>query len=443
MPVLTGRTRGHRYRRPRRGLGRGADRRGARLAGVHPVRHGRRDRHGVHAARRGGGARAARLPGGAGHAPVHVPACRPAAAGARPDVHQVRADRQHPAGRDQAGAVRGARRAARRRRPDVARAGGPGWPPRTGRSRRPRSPRSTVRRSPAAASPASTRARLRDGREIALKVKRPGIDGRMAADLALLRAVVKACERMPKLRGMPLSDLIGYLSIAVLGQLDFDREAANIVRLRETLAPVPGVRVPELIPELCRPGCLAFEYIAGLDRRTPESLPDATRARLAATVLAAAHTMMFVDGFVHCDLHPGNVYLTPEEDVVILDAGYSVQLSGKVRRLIGEFFERMAAGDGRRCGEIVLESAANVSPRTDTQAFVDAVAAHVEANAGPGVAFDMPKFGEGMFDLQRDHGLYAASDFAFPLMSLLVLEGTVQGFAPAVDFQQVGAGSTQ
>jgi len=283
------------------------------------------------------------------------------------------------------------------------------------------------------------RAVRHDGTVVALKLKRPGIDRRMAADLALLRAMVKAGERLPKMRGMPMGELVAYISIAILGQLDFRREAANLVRLRESLAELPQVRVPELIPELCRPDCLVMEFIPGLDAGVPETLPAATRATLAGAVLAAAHTMMFRDGFVHCDLHPGNVYLTRDERLVILDAGYSVQLPDKVRRLIGEFFERLPQGDGRRCGEIVLESAVHVGPQTDTEGFVAAVADLVARSAGPDVQFDMPVFGNAMFDLQRDHGLYAASDFAFPLMSLAVLEGTVNALCPELDFQQVGA----
>jgi len=282
------------------------------------------------------------------------------------------------------------------------------------------------------------RSRLRDGRVVALKLKRPGIERRMAADLALLRLGVRMGERLPKLRGMPMADLVGYISVAVLGQLDFLKEADSLVRLRTTLAALANVRVPALIDQLSNQYCLVLEYVPHLHRDTPRSLPPEIRSRLAATVLAAAHQMLFVEGFVHCDLHPGNVYLTPDAHVVILDAGYSVRLPGSVRELIGEFFARMAAGDGRRCGEIVLASAVRVNPDTDADRFVSAVASLVERAAGPDNHFDMPAFGEAMFDLQRDHGLYAASDFAFPLMSMLVLEGTVRGFDPDVDFQQVG-----
>ncbi|MFF4157386.1 ABC1 kinase family protein [Streptomyces sp. NPDC001678] len=285
---------------------------------------------------------------------------------------------------------------------------------------------------------------LPDGEVVALKLKRPGIDRTMRADLALIRALTRRAERLPLLRGMPMADLVGYVSRAVLGQLDFRREAENIVTLRANLADVPGVEVPRLRPEWSRPTCLVFDYVPGLDTRTPATLPDPVRARLASAVLAAAHKMMFVDGFVHCDPHPGNVYLLPEgRAAVILDAGYSVRLPDRVRELIAGFFAGLATGDGRRCGEIMLASMANADGRTENaEPFVADVAELVERCAGPDKTFDMASFGNGVFEVQSAHRLYAASDFAFPIMALMILESTVRGLWPGADFTRVGVAAT-
>lgn len=278
---------------------------------------------------------------------------------------------------------------------------------------------------------------LTDGRQVAVKLKRPGIESRMRADLKLLQGMMRFSERMPKMRGMPMSDLIGYISTAILGQLDFGREARNIARLRSCLSSVPQIRVPAVYPELSTPDCLIFEYLPQLDRTTPLKLPADVRAALADRVLQAANRMMFVEGFVHCDLHPGNVYLTGDQRVVILDAGYCVQLPDRVRDLIAEFFACLLEGDGRRCGEIVLESAVNPE-RADAETFIRGMIEIVEKHGGEDGKFDMKTFGDAVFKLQQAHRIYAASDFAFPLMSLNVLDGTVRGFSESAEFQRVG-----
>lgn len=282
------------------------------------------------------------------------------------------------------------------------------------------------------------RAVLPGGAVLALKLKRPGIDRRMRADLDLIRTMARLAARSPKMRGMPIADLIGYLSAAILGQLDFAREADNSERLRAGVAGFADIRVPQLYRDRSATDCLAFEYLPDLDVRTATTLDPPVRTRLADLLLTAVHRLFFEVGFVHCDLHPGNVYLTRDEKLVVLDAGYCVQLPDGVGAAIGEFFARLAAGDGARCGQIVLESAVEVRPGMDRDGFVRDVAELVARTAGPGAAFDMGVFGDGIYNLQQKYGIYAASDFAFPLMSLLVVEGTVKGISADADFQRVG-----
>lgn len=283
------------------------------------------------------------------------------------------------------------------------------------------------------------RATLGNGAEVALKLRRPGIGSRMVTDLALLERATRLAERFPKCQGMPIGDLTAYVCAAILGQLDFQREGQNLVHIRDHLAAVEGVRVPALVTEASRESCLVMEFMEGLDVANVALHPSEVRDRLALTALEATTRLMFLDGFVHCDLHAGNLYVTRQGKIVILDAGFSVRLPDEIRALIGEFFLRLAQGDGRRCGEIILASAAEIAPQADAERFVDAVAAVVAATAGPEVSdFTMMSFGNDLFDLQRDFGLYAKSDFAFPLMALATIEATVRMISPTVDFQAIG-----
>ena len=280
------------------------------------------------------------------------------------------------------------------------------------------------------------RARLRDGSDVAVKLRRPSIERLMVADLALIRHGAGLAARLPGLRGMPVRELVDHLCEAVLGQLDFDRELANLERMRRNLSVLSRVWVPRPRPDLSRPGCIVMEYVSGLDVTTSERCPAVTRQTFAATTLDVMYQMLFVDGFVHCDLHPGNLYFLSTGRVVVLDAGFSVQLTERMRRLFATFFLNMAVGRGRRCAELVIESALGVHGGADTDTFLTEMAALVERNHGlPARDFSLISFATAMFGLQRSHGIASAPELVFPLLSLLVIEGTVRDLDPGVDFQ--------
>jgi ubiquinone biosynthesis protein len=283
------------------------------------------------------------------------------------------------------------------------------------------------------------RTTLCGGRVVAVKLRRPGLARVMTADLSLLEAMARAAERLPKCQGMPIGDLMAHVSTAILGQLDLAREALHLSRLRASLSHIDGLSIPAVVAEASRPGCLVMEYIPDLSGRHLAAHGAADRRRFALTILQAVHEMIFVAGFVHCDLHPGNLYVTPGGQVVVLDAGYSVQLSPRVRMLIAEFFAALSRGDGRRCAEIIIESAARPKAGTDVAGFVAAMQPLVAAHAGPDAGpFAMMTFGDALFDLQREFGLYAESDFAFPMMALAVIDSSVRAISSAVDLQELG-----
>jgi ubiquinone biosynthesis protein len=279
------------------------------------------------------------------------------------------------------------------------------------------------------------RAVAADGREVALKLQRPGIRRRMELDLALIRGAAKAAERLPPVRGVPMAEIVGFVCGAVLAQLDFDGEQDNLDKLRKNFEENDYVWIPRTYPELSRPTCLAMEYIDGLVARPINELDPERRPKLAVRTIGAVYQMLFLDGFVHCDLHPGNLYFRGPR-VVVLDAGFSIRLDATVRRQFADFFLGLALGRGRQCGEVVVDSAAHVAEDADVAGFVAAVADLVARNtAVPAKEFQLTRFGTELFTLQRDFGLYAAGEFVFPLLSLLVIEGTIRELDPNIDFQ--------
>ncbi|MEV5569996.1 AarF/UbiB family protein [Spirillospora sp. NPDC052269] len=279
---------------------------------------------------------------------------------------------------------------------------------------------------------------LPSGERVAVKLRRVGVERAMRRDLALLRGGARIAARTRPLRGVPVVEVVDGMCAAVLGQLDFGREAESLARLRDALSAVPRVWVPKVHADASRPRCVVMEFIPGLELDTAASCPPALRRAFAGSALTAVYHMLFVTGFVHCDMHPGNLYFTRSGQVVVLDAGFSVQLSDRLRRLFAEFFLNMATGRGRRCAEIVVESAAGVRADADLEAFTVRMADLVERSHGlPAREFSLIAFAAEMFDLQRRYGVHAASELIFPLLSLLVIEGTIRDLDPGIDFQEV------
>ncbi len=279
------------------------------------------------------------------------------------------------------------------------------------------------------------RATLADGREVAVKVRRPGIERVLGTDLAIIRLVTRLVARMPMLRGVPAVEIVSQLTGSVYEQLDFAMERANLDSLHRNLSMFPDVRVPLVHHEMCGEDIVVMEFIDDLRRLRPADLTEEDRKRAVTSALHAVYQMLFHDGLVHCDLHPGNLYLRQDGRVVIVDAGFTVKLRPQAQDKFASFFHQMTKGNGQRCAEIVL-STATPGPRTDTDGFCRELRALVEASTGVRAAdFDLVSFATKLFDIQRRYGLYADPQFVFPILSLLVLEGTVREFAPDIDFQ--------
>jgi len=275
-------------------------------------------------------------------------------------------------------------------------------------------------------------ARLRGGDEVAVKVRRPGIARAMAVDVALLRAGARFMGRLPGLRGAPLAEIVTEVGDSVLAQLDLVQEARALHRLGVNLAAMADVRVPGVRPQWSTAEVLVLEFLPGLDRAARPALPPDTARRAMVHAVRAVYQMLFVDGLVHCDLHPGNLHLLADGTVSIVDGGFTRALTEDARRAFAQFFFALHTGDGERCAEIVLSTARRAAT-ADVPGFRTALVDLVVANHGRPVAeFDLVSFAVRLFAAQRANGLYADPQFVFPLLSLIVLEGTARRWCPEI-----------
>lgn len=265
-----------------------------------------------------------------------------------------------------------------------------------------------------------------DGTRVAVKLQRPGVAVRLAQDLRVLVAAGRLIERFPA--APPLGDLLAYMSNAIGQQVDFELEAQRLVRLRAQLSPFGKlVVVPFLYGRLVAPSCYVMELV---DTRTGPPVDANGRAIAAWTMLTLTLGMVFRDGLVHCDLHPGNIAARDDGTIVVLDAGYMVDVPDNVRSGLEQFFLGVAKRDGNLTAHALNAAATVPVPEHRFPALAADMRAHVLQHTIPGKPFTMADFGQGIFDIQRRHRCDSRPEYGFPLMTLMVVEGTVRALVP-------------
>lgn len=281
------------------------------------------------------------------------------------------------------------------------------------------------------------RARLPDGQEVAVKIRRPGLRARVRDDLRILRAGAWLLQRLPGLRLVPFEGFVASFGQAIERQLDFRLEAANNRRFQEHFRLMPQVRFPRLIEPLCTDAVLTMEYVDGLTKVEALDL-DARAQREAATLgLKALYKMIFIDGFIHADMHPANLFFVPGPGIVLVDLGLVAELSPHDMEAFVDFFLGLAERDGRACARVIYDEASYRAPWCDREAFEAAMVALVDRHAAlPTSAFEVTRFAADLFAVQRRHGLRGPTAFTMTIVALLVYEGMVKRLHPELDFQK-------
>lgn len=285
----------------------------------------------------------------------------------------------------------------------------------------------------AAASVAQVhRARLRTGRVVALKVQRPDAQRQIERDLSILSFWARLLDRFEAVRMLSLPGAVERFGEALHGQLDFCREAENNRRFARSFAEVENVGVPALIDELCTRRVLCMEFIDGVKATEPEKV-GGDRAKLARLGGEAVLKMIFTDGFVHADLHPGNIILTPDDRVVLIDLGMVSEIPSDLLRPWVETFVALSQQNGAECARLFYVYAPTVSG-TDYQAFerdvVDYLGGLYDKKLGE---VEVSRAVSGMMNILRRHRVQIDPSFTVVNIALLVAEGLGKQLDPSID----------
>lgn len=198
------------------------------------------------------------------------------------------------------------------------------------------------------------KARLKDGRVVAVKVRRPRLDELVAFDLGVMRLGARVLSVLPSLGLLAPVESVEEFGRGIRMQLDFTIEAENNRRFQRNFAGDREVLFPGLVGELCTRLVLVMDFIDGT-KILQVTQSSADPKRLAKIGFRVLLKMIFEDGFVHADLHPGNIFITRDQRVAILDLGFIGQLDPRHREGFARYFAAFASGDGVTMARLMAE----------------------------------------------------------------------------------------
>lgn len=198
------------------------------------------------------------------------------------------------------------------------------------------------------------RAVLRDGTRVALKVQRPGLRKRVIEDVQVLESAAELFAS--RCKTFDLEEIVADLTRTLLQELDFQREAENLLRMEDTLADYPRLVVPRPVTGLTTSKLLTMELIHGtkITDVNPVVLIDLDGDELAEQLFRGYLEQVLVEGFVHVDPHPGNLLLTADHRIALLDLGMVLQLGQRMRELLLQLMLSISEGDGEQTTQLAL-----------------------------------------------------------------------------------------
>jgi ubiquinone biosynthesis protein len=281
------------------------------------------------------------------------------------------------------------------------------------------------------------RARLRDGRAVVLKVRRPGIEAKVEADSRLLAHLAQFIENeLPEARRYQPVRVVEEFRRSLARELDLAAEARNIERFARNFRGDPYILIPHVFPQFTSSALNVQEAIDGIGGDDTAAIE---RAGLDPKLLAqrgadAVLKMILEDGFFHADPHPGNVIYLPGNRIALIDFGMVGRLSPARRNQIVDLLAGIARRDCEPMLEVLLDWAGDDAV-DDERLAADLDELVFDYADLPLKDLRIGALIQRVTALVREHGIVLPADLTLMFKALITLEGLGRKFDP--DFRLV------
>jgi ubiquinone biosynthesis protein len=201
-------------------------------------------------------------------------------------------------------------------------------------------------------------ARLHDGRQVAVKVQRPNIREQMVEDLDALEDIAAFLDNHTELgKRYEFARMLEELRKNLMRELDYRQEAHNLTTFREQLKTFPHLIVPSSIADYCTSRVLTMQYVPGtkITKMSPLARMEFDGETLAEELFRAYLKQILVEGFFHADPHPGNVVLTPDHRIALLDLGMVGHIMPRLQEDLLQLLVAISEGRGEDASQIAIK----------------------------------------------------------------------------------------
>ena len=279
-------------------------------------------------------------------------------------------------------------------------------------------------------------AALRDGRPVVVKVQRPDIRPQIAQDFEVLEQLAGTVDSHTKIgRRHRFSAILQEFRLTIQNELNYEREAQNLITLGKNLAQFEKIQVPQPILDYTTRSVLTMEFMTGRKVTSITSLArlEVNGAELCEELFRAYLKQVLVDGIFHADPHPGNVFLTEEGRIALLDLGMVGHTAPKMQETLLKLLLAVSDGDSDGVAEVVIQ-ASEKTEEFDPAEFKRKISQLIAQTRDQGLAGI--KVGKSILEVTKnagENGLYVPSELTLLGKTLLQLDEIGRILAPDWD----------
>jgi predicted unusual protein kinase regulating ubiquinone biosynthesis (AarF/ABC1/UbiB family) len=280
------------------------------------------------------------------------------------------------------------------------------------------------------------RASMRDGRQVAVKVQRPGIRQRIEEDLEALLEVAAFFDKHTEAgRRYEFGPMLEEFRKTLLRELDYRQEAKNLATLAENLKAFDKIVVPEAIEDYTTERVLTTEYIHGhkITKLSPVVQTEIDGAALADELFRAYLQQILIDGFVHADPHPGNVFLTEDGRLALIDLGMVARVIPSLQERLLQLLLAVSEGHADEAATVAI-NIGHATERFDAVGFRRRVADVVAQNQDRRIEqIEVGKVVLAIAKLSGDSGIRVPPELTMLGKTLLNLDQVGRSLDPKFD----------